>query len=164
MKMRGVMKGFKSSRKGLSPIVATVLLVVLVMVLAAIVFLWARGFISEQVEKFGQPVDQACEGVSVDMDLFQTTSGSGGWNLAVANRGTVEIHHFDVKEFSEGNSDISQLDYPLGEGDSEEFPITFTTSDVERIVVYPVLLGSIKNKDKNTPYTCVEQGQTLYIN
>ena len=42
-------------KRAISPVVATVLLIVLVLILAAIIFLWARGFVGEQVEKFGEP-------------------------------------------------------------------------------------------------------------
>lgn len=41
------------NKRGLSPIIATVLLIFLVLILASIVFLWARGFFSEQLEKGG---------------------------------------------------------------------------------------------------------------
>ena len=52
--MNNMKEGIK--KRGLSPVIASVLLILLVLVLASIIFLWARGFIGEQIEKFGEPI------------------------------------------------------------------------------------------------------------
>ena len=57
-------KGVCRGKRGLSPVIASVLLIALVLVLASIIFMWARGFISEQIEKFGNPVELANVGNS----------------------------------------------------------------------------------------------------
>ena len=43
-------------KRGLSPVIATVLLVGIALVLASIVFLWAKNFIGEAVTKEGREI------------------------------------------------------------------------------------------------------------
>jgi len=59
----------------LSPVIATVLLIALVLVLAAIIFMWARGFISEQIEKFGTPIEDLCDSVDFDIEIVKVGLG-----------------------------------------------------------------------------------------
>ena len=42
----------KRGKKGLSPIIATVLLIVITLIIAMIIFLWAKNFIGEKTKKF----------------------------------------------------------------------------------------------------------------
>jgi len=55
-------------KKGVSPIIATVLLISIALVLALIIFLWARSFTSEQLQKFDEPVENACENVHFEAE------------------------------------------------------------------------------------------------
>lgn len=149
----------RAQKKGLSPIVATVLLIALVLVLAAIIFLWARGFITEQIEKFGGNVEEACEGVAFDVELV---SSGLGYELEIANRGNVDIFSFDIKEFVGGDSSIKQFKFSVDEGGAVRRPLTIT-SGTEKIEVYPALLGTVKGRATNKIYTCTEKGETLIL-
>jgi len=159
MKKRSGLFFLLRQKKGLSPVIATILLIALVMVLASIVFLWARGFISEQIEKFGQPIDDVCADVIVDAELYKDYAG---WKLDIANRGSVPIHHFDIKEISGGSSEIYSFDFSFDAGESGTNSVVLKTNPDE-IIIYPVLLGKVKDDVKNTPYTCVEQGKKLIV-
>ncbi|MBU0761307.1 MAG: hypothetical protein KJ858_06510, partial [Nanoarchaeota archaeon] len=55
-------------RRALSPVIATVLLIAIALVLAVIIFLWARSFIGEGLEKDGRAIDKACENVVFNAD------------------------------------------------------------------------------------------------
>ena len=95
-------------KRGLSPVIATVLLVVLALVLAAIIFLWARGFVTEQLEKQGKPTDQVCKDVSFEID---STSVGGGVEVQIVNRGNVPIYNFDVKFVGVKDSSIRTFNF-----------------------------------------------------
>lgn len=146
-------------KKGLSPIVASVLLIVLVMVLASIVFLWARGFVSEQIEKFGQPVENICEDVAFEAELIDT---GVAYELEISNRGNVPIYNFDIKGIKGGDSKIEKFDFGVGVGEAENQGITIT-SKTEKIVVYPAILGSVRGRTTNKVFTCVDKGKTLIV-
>ena len=147
-------------KRGLSPVIATVLLIAMVLVLAIIIFLWARGFLSEQIEKFGQPVETVCDKVDFDVEF---RGGQGGGTLDIVNRGNVPIHNFEIKKIKGGNSEIESFDFPLDVGESiPSQPISLDPS-VQKIVIFPRVLGTVKGKKLNKAVTCIKQGKTIQI-
>ncbi len=148
----------KRNKKALSPVVASVLLVALVLVLASIIFLWARGFVSEQIQKFGENIDGLCEQVSFDAELY--LAENAGRTLDIANRGNIQIHSFDIKEVLGGNSIVQKFNFPVAVGESVSKGIAIK-DEAEKIVIYPALLGNVKGKNINKIYTCTNQGVTI---
>ena len=148
-------------KRGLSPVIASVLLILLVLVLASLIFLWARGFISEQIEKFDRPVDSICEDIRFDAELVVE---AGFDTLEVRNTGDVDIFNFEVKRIQGGNSesDVFKFSVPSGGGERKDFNFNMKDgSNPEKIIVYPTLVGNLKGKDSNRVYTCVNRGQTI---
>lgn len=149
------------NKKGLSPVIATVLLVVLVLVLAVIVFLWARSSITEQVEKFGKPIERNCDNVDFSIDY---ASGL----LDVSNNGNIPINSFEAKEFKNGNSVIKTIEKPVNEGKIVtigliDFSSGGLDSGADEIIIYPVLLGKVRNSNENKRYTCLDKGIRLTL-
>ena len=143
--------------RGLSPVIASVLLILLVLVLAAMIFLWARGFISEQVEKFGKPIDQICE--SVDFEVQRV-----GSDLEVVNRGNVDIYYLSIKMIKGGDSKFEKFDFPVDAGESVRKGITLLMENnvvPDEVIVYPALIGNVKGGDSNMPFTCLDYGRQL---
>ncbi|MCR4284778.1 MAG: hypothetical protein NUV97_01885 [archaeon] len=152
-------------KRGLSPVIATVLLVLLVLVLSSLIFLWARGFISEQIDKFGRPIDVLCNTVDFSVERVETVSGEDA--LEVVNNGDIDIYHLDVKMFDEkGNSEINKFKFNIDAGKSTRGEITLRMSDNTRpkeITVYPALIGTVHGKSTNRVFTCGDVGQTIIL-
>jgi len=157
MKTNNYMKRMGS--RGLSPVIASVLMIMLVLVLAAMIFLWARGFISEQIEKFGQPIEDACSNVDFSVAKY------GENKLEIRNRGNVDIWYLDVKVFDEdGNSEIRKFDVRVDAGNTTMVPISLymdSGEPIDKIIVYPALIGNIRSRDARAAFTCMDAGVTL---
>ncbi len=149
----------KKEKRGLSPIVATVLLIALAIVLAMIVFLWARGFISEQIEKRGEPIDQICELVNIQVDY--SSSGSN-IELIVVNMGSIPVHSVEVREIDEsGSSSINIWNISantLGHSSQRSLAISPNTKE---IVIYPRIIGTVRGKSENKEATCLTKGKSI---
>ncbi len=141
-------------RKGVSPVIATILLIAIVIVLAGIVFIWARGFIAEGIQKRGEPVERACESVSFEASVVQT---GGNYVLEINNRANIPLYGFDVKILGEGEVSVHTiLDQSIDIGSSVEIDLPASEfSGVEKIVVIPIILGT--KGDAPTPYSCPDQ-------
>lgn len=149
-------------KRGLSPVIAIVFMILLVLVLASLIFLWARGFISEQIEKFGQPIDSLCN--RVDFEVQRTPGDFSQDALEVVNRGDIDIFHLDIKKFKEGNSEISLFKFRIDAGQSVRKDISLTMEDggaPDKIEIFPALLGSVKGKHSNKVFTCKDTSKTL---
>ena len=152
-------------KRGVSPVVATVLLVVMVIVLALIIFLWFRGLTKESITKFGGTnIELVCDDVSFSADYSFGT-------LTISNVGNVPIFGMNVKIVRSGShetkeiKDLSTL-WPatgLKQGgifSSEDLSLQF--SGATEIVLIPILVGSSESGEKT--HVCEErQGQELVL-
>ena len=151
------MKRADKNRKGLSPIIATVLLIAMTMVIALIVFLWFRGLTEEQVTKFGGTnIKIVCD------DVYFEAEYSAG-TLSIINPGNVPIYGFKIKSSGYGSyttenlkdlSDVwdKQFSTGLNQGIAFSDAISFSGSE---IVLIPILIGN-SEKGKKT-YVCDEK-------
>lgn len=142
-------------KRGLSPVVASSLMILLVIVLASIVFLWTRGFISERIEKFGEPIDNYCERVVIEVSR-------DGSRLDVLNSGDVDLRHLDIELSSGGTSEIQKYSVPIPAGTSATEYVTFELSDgtpADKVTIYPALIGEAGG-DKRV-FTCLNRGVVL---
>jgi len=140
-------------KKGVSPVIATALLVGIVIILAAIVFLWARGFISEKVAKFDEPVERSCERVDFETGVFYT---GGNTFLDINNRGDVPIYSFNIKTLGKGEIKVSEiLENTIGPGESHSIDISGVEFSSNEIIVIPVLLA--ESEQGKVAFTCEDQ-------
>jgi len=141
----------KKDKKAMSPIIATMLLIAIVIVLALIVFLWFRGITEEAVTKFeGTNVKLVCEDISFD------ASYSDG-NVYILNTGNVPIYKMRLKSFTDGSHTTETIttnwpQYGLTLGGTYNGEIS---GNVTRIILIPVLIGHSKRGD--VTYTCDER-------
>ena len=162
----GNLSAFSSQtrKKGLSPVIATVLLITLVMILASIIFLWARGFISEQIQKFEKPIKDQCG--LIDFDVAVVPGIRAQYALEAVNHGDIDIYRLDIKKTLGGNSEISKFKFSISAGQpvkQDAFLLMEDGSYPETITVYPVLLGNVRGIGSNKVFTCVELGTRITI-
>src|SRR3989338_2982621 len=83
------------NRSGLSPVIATVLLISITLILAAIIFIWARSVVKEKTEKFGEPIENFCQEVNFEAEADSSS-------VFIINRGNVGLYGVDVRKRSSG--------------------------------------------------------------
>ncbi len=152
----------RKAKKGLSPVVSTILLIVIVIIIAIIIFLWARRFIGEIGEKeilgVRKSVDKFCPEVKFEASV--ETDASGDKLLYMINTGDVPIYELSIKQMNTGTgtSIVRNLTIQL-EGGSTYNPENEDDRKMDwgynKIVIIPVLLGETsKTRQK---YTCEEE-------
>ena len=154
----------KRGKKGLSPVVATVLLISIVIAIAVIVFLWFRGLTEEAITKFdGENVELVCR----DKVDFRAQYHSSSGKLDVSNTGNTPLYNLRLKVSGPGGyetkeiSDISD-NWPtdkngnvigLGRGEARSLDVSGVVgSDADSISLIPVLVGNSEegSKDKKS--------------
>ena len=99
-------------KRGVSPIIATVLLIGMVVALALIVFVWFRSFTRETITKFED------ENIELACDRIELQASYSGGDLSVANIGNVPVYDIRVKLFSAGGYTIKNIrEEGVGTGD-----------------------------------------------
>ena len=150
------------NKRALSPVVATVLLVSLVLILALIIFIWARAFIPEQLDKDG-PIQDKCAEAS-----FIAEYHSDSQNVLVLNQGNIPLHGVQIgikKGFS--------LEYLEGDftakpsirgGETKEFDISSSAPESgNQIVIVPILLGKAASGELKAFVCDTDYGQTIDV-
>ncbi|MDP3966541.1 MAG: hypothetical protein Q8Q04_03345 [archaeon] len=151
-------------KRGLSPVIATVLLITIVIVIALIVFLWLRGLTQEAITKFnGKNVQLVCDEVQFEAEY------SGG-SIYISNSGNVPIYRMKARVSGEGSYTTEVLlegtsanwpDEGLNQGGTFSGP--FDASGAEKILLIPVLIGKTSSEDKKS-HTCEErQGKEIIV-
>ena len=140
-------------KKGLSPVIATMLLITIVIVIGLIIFLWFRGINEEAITKFdGTNIKLICEEVSFDASYESN-------NLYILNTGNVPIYQIKVKKVGEGShsTETIETNWPeLGLNQGGAFSGNLVSmNNINKILLIPVLIGTSNKGDLS--YTCEER-------
>jgi hypothetical protein len=161
------MRGFdKKDKRAVSPVIATVMLVSLSLILAIIVFMWAKGFLQEQIEKNGQAAEASCAQLEFKASFIkesETPAGLSG-TLQVVNRGALPIYGFDIKQIQGGDVVRKPFAFSISPGETLPGKSILLVGSPEDLEIYPILLGSAKNQKLNKQYTCLHSSERITIN
>jgi flagellin-like protein len=117
------------SRKGISPLIATVMLVAVVIVIAFLVFWWYGEYIEESLEKSEITAEQAClNDVSFSLSQPGCLENSTGPNekivyFNIENNGDIKINNF--KANIDGNIGSTFVTIPQSVDQSVETKLSF---------------------------------------
>ncbi len=148
------------SVRGVSPVIATVLLIAMVIVIAAIIFLWFSKIGGETITKLGKNIEMVCN------DVEFTASYDSNLNLLyISNTGNVPIFNINVKIEKDGDYETYNIkedftsgsDWPslgLSQGGISSIDISGYSSGASNIILTPVLIGASDKGERS--YACKE--------
>jgi len=124
-------------KRALSPVITTVLLVLIAIILAIIIFLWAKGFLRDQVQKFGEPITYSCNSIKLRASVSAN-------EISINNYGSdVPVYKIGATISGFGSSKITYLtetNFLQGTSKTVDFP------DADKIEwLIPILLGQTKD-------------------
>ncbi|MBD3253096.1 hypothetical protein GF386_05155 [Candidatus Pacearchaeota archaeon] len=129
-------------KKAVSPVISTVLLIMIVLILALIILLWSRGFVKEVVIKEvggeSKRAEKFCSEIEMSIDIY-----TGGFS--VTNQGNVPINGLNVRWSDGGTSKIDKIsDSRINPGLVIEVD-GYDVSNYEELKVIPIVLGKTKS-------------------
>jgi flagellin-like protein len=133
------------SKKGVSPIVATVLLIMLVVIIAIIILSWARGWFGESIIKnIGDKearIDSFCGDVKLQKILNEDTDTFGFTNV-----GNIPVYAVILKTTRDGDSTSVKIEKESGgrvnPGVSTQIGNDYSLNQEVKII--PILIGRNK--------------------
>ena len=153
-------------KRGISPIVATVILISLVVTLSIIVWVFLSGFTKELVIKEQKSVDAICQD-DVEISAVVDVPGRG---LLVSNEGNVPIAGVELELRKPGDAQRKFFSCPLEPGKTSDdincpFPLgefrNTLLSGCETATVIPVLLGTGQKSGKHQKSPCELKSKTF---
>lgn len=95
-------------KKGVSPLIATVLLISLVIILIVTVIFWVKGFVNERISKEGALADAELKCTEVNLDLKNIETSNNNLIVELTNTGSEDIAGIIFK-IEENTFDYSNL-------------------------------------------------------
>lgn len=148
----------RGSKRALSPVVATSLLIAIALVLALIIFIWAKSFIGEALQKDlgtgAVDIEQACAQVNMKADVDSATG-----LVIVENDGNVPIYGIRIMVEGLGSQTSKEVfDGTISTGQTVNVnvasSITFSSGSSVRVI--PIIVGTSDSGKKQ--YACEKQG------
>jgi len=154
------MNNLKKKKRGLSPVIANLLLIGLVIVVISIVFVWFKGMVEEGITKFDKNIRLVCDDINFNADY------SSDGKLNIQNNGEPPIYTMNVKLISAGEfetRDIKSISTEPGTwalkglktGEVYSQKVDFEEG-VTSISLVPILVGT-SSKGKQRTFTCEGQ-------
>jgi flagellin-like protein len=142
-------------KKGISPLLATILLIGIVIALAILIWIWQSGILEDTVTKIGSKSSgQLACSQEIAIRVSNVECLIDKITFDVENVGSTNVNKFViVKTFPDGNIETVTLDNILSIASAQELTIDKTT-DPDKIEIIPVVIRS------NAQTDCREQSVT----
>lgn len=153
----------RKRKKGLSPLISAVLLIVIAVSIAALVFSWINTFTISTERKVSNKTDEAvdCSGASISIkDVFLTNGTNGTVRVVVANTGYRENMTIQSGQvYNKTGHNFSADNTPVTLGKGELGNIIFSNVSVQQCanfsrVFIATKCGGIDDEFTGTPIGC----------
>lgn len=134
----------KMQKKGISPVIATVMLIGIAIALFLIIFFWLKGFQKEVIMKQGTAIENLCPRIRFEVTKI-------GSSISIRNEGEIPIQKFKI--IVDGNA--KELNRSLLAGEISEMQI----GSCKNIRIIPFLRGQTSKGFKD--YACESQARTI---
>mgnify|MGYP001613704640 CR=1 FL=1 len=143
-----------NNKRGVSPIVATILIVGISIAAFVFIFAYTRGMIKEQTEKFGEPAENWCSKVVFEASVSESSPDT----IYINNLASVPIYGFNAVINDQGKTTLKFLrsnDGLIESGESDSIiDSVFTQPEDITFSITPVLLGVGKSSGKPKIFPC----------
>ncbi|MDO8508455.1 MAG: hypothetical protein Q7S27_02100 [Nanoarchaeota archaeon] len=148
-------------KRGLSPVIASVLLIAIALIVATMIFFWAKNFVKEKTVKFDEPIENSCPNVEFNVQAVLISEGDK-LIIQANNLGNVPIYGVEVRRSIGGAKENVGSGY-FDNGGMPPGTAKTLTLDVEgkgievndELLIVPILLGETEKYKR--PHTCAEE-------
>jgi len=159
-----MLKVVNMNKKGISPLVATVILIAIVIILALLLWFWYNQWILEQESKGGTELAQACSNTELQIKSSSCENiSSTEWRLTfeLANSGTSKI----IEEIFLLTSDSGSFEVDSGrvleQGVTLDFGVDYNSTNLAGTLESVKIIPAV-SKGSQKKY-CYDQAETAII-
>lgn len=153
----------KLTKKGISPLIAAILLIAFTMTVAAILATWAQSFGAGRLEEAGEKGARTieCAGISIEIDSMTWDNDTDTLQSVIWNKGDGNISSFEFVVYNKSTSSTPNIMVPQN-SENQVRPgrfVTLTSSGVsEEPAQVKVRVFPEKCPDYNPIRTCTYEG------
>ena len=156
----------KRGRRGISPVIATILLICLTLLAALAIFMWAKGFVGEKNVKLGREIELYCPETNFAVEAKKDNVNSE-IIVNIENKGQIPFYGISINLKSLGTiKKLGLFEKLVMGGMSESVTIDDSTifneiSVGDELIIIPAILG--KKGEVGEPYICEDYGKTILV-
>ena len=141
-------------KKGISPLIATVLLIGFAIAMAVLIYFWYTGFLKGQAQKQSCEIEAkslCTQKIEIQVSNVECTPELKIIRVTIENKGQTLINDFRLKIRGKDNIESVPFSKSLNQGSTEQFSTTYdptNTGTIEELEIFPVVLSC------NSPFTC----------
>lgn len=123
------MKKKRISKKGISPLIATVLLIGFVISIIILVLLWGKNYIEELAEKRGLLAEKQQQCTRLQLEVVKSGCGGTDAEIVIKNKADVAIHKFVFQPIEKALEPVDKhgKEWTLGGLETKPYKISFPT-------------------------------------
>jgi len=143
-------------KKGVSPIIAAVVLILITTILGGIIFTWSANSVPQQILLSGSPIELRCSEVALEAALFDT-------ELELINRGNIPLAGFVLKIATLGQIETYEVTRVIEPGESASVDLTtqnIVLSENAVLSLSPILPGETPQGVPAT-HTCEQEIEVI---
>ena len=128
-------------KKGISPLIATVLLIAFVIAIVVLIILWGKHYIEEKAAKQGKLAEKQLECERVQITIVKATRTGGTLSIGIKNLKDIPIGKFTFRIEGE-KTEVIESKEKLNGLEVKEYQVEFTEDvikNVDKINVIPWL-------------------------
>ncbi len=153
-------KIFKRNKKGVSPLIATVLLIGFTIALAVLIWTFWGNIIKQQAEKTGaQTLGEFDCASKVSFRVKDVCYETNKLVFDLENTGSTTIDSFSMSITGSSDTVLEKLNIVIKEGEAKQTRLSYDANvgTLEEIIVFPVIIR------EGAPTTCTEKTVILDI-
>ena len=120
------MKKRSVNKKGISPLIATVLLIGFVIAIILIVLLWGKNYIEELAQKRGALAEKQQECTKVDLTIAKACWRGTTAEVAIRNKASIPVHKFVFRAVGKVGEPVEKNE-KLGSLETKAYNLEFSS-------------------------------------
>lgn len=158
------MKKKRLTKKGISPLIATVLLIGFTVAIIALIIIWSRGYVVEKAEKEGALAKAQLECQKTDWTITDASASGDKLVLNIKNKGTISLDGF-LARITDDDGEVAVVEAADKVEGMQMRAVTFENPAIADALakgpIEKVFVAFQKRAGKGAYVPCPSQGLTI---
>lgn len=133
----------RCNKKGISPLVATVLLVGFTLALAIVVWMWAGGFLEERAQKAGKIANAEISCITdVGFSVIESCKSNNKLTITVENRKSEPLNGFTLRIEDGDNFEVKSITQQINNLEVKKLSVETNINPQSFVLVPQIIIGS----------------------
>ena len=126
------------NKRGISPLIATVLIIGFTIVIAALVFQWGGNYFQSSTSETSQEAERAIAMTGIEINLKEATFGHEGINLLIESKTDKQIEGLKVRFTGDKGSTIVEVEEAIDPFATKRIPVNYyeNIGEIQKIDIF----------------------------